>query len=105
MSLIEEYFRLKDLHEAKSGDRTILIYQVGSFYNMYTTEDNHLVLDIAELLSLRITLTNTNNKINMGSRENPYMAGFPSVAYEKNRDIILNNDYTFVSYKQTKNDP
>lgn len=104
MALIKEYFRLHDEYEAEYGDRTVLLYQVGTFYNMYTTDENQLVLDIANLIGFRITLMNTENKVNMGSRENPYMVGIPTISYEKYRDIILSNDYRVISHRQSKTD-
>lgn len=102
MALLEEYFVQQKHYVEKYGDRTLLMYQVGTFYEMYASEDYSVPLAIAELLDLRVTLRNSSNRVNAGTEKNPYLIGIPCVSYEKYYSIILNNNYTIIRYDQVK---
>ena len=39
MSLIDEYFEYQDKFELKYGENTIILMEVGSFFEIYGTDD------------------------------------------------------------------
>ena len=94
MALLEEYFKLQKQYVEKYGDRTLLFMQIGTFYELYSGTNDTLAFDISELLGLRLTLRDSSNRDNAGSFKNPYMIGFPCVAYDaKYHGLLLNNNY------------
>lgn len=113
--IILEYFKYCQEYTEKYGERTIVLIQIGSFYESYeydpdkdvNTEVKPVWPDIkvgnAVILShmLNMTLTKKNSK-KIYSLDNPNMLGFPCIAYNKYRDIILSNDHTIVRIDQEK---
>lgn len=117
--LITEYLLLQQKYEKQYGPRTILLMQVGTFYecwsydvNYCTSEDskidkdgklwNESIGNAPEIsLILNSVLTHENNSEPYGIC-NPFKVGFPVIAYEKNRDTLLSNDYTVVRMDQSK---
>lgn len=120
MSLIIEYFELQKKYQAQYGERTILLMQVGSFYETYEYDPTMCTSDEAKvdrngnvwnepvghsseiriLLNYELTM---QNKEAPYSIENPYKCGCPVIAYEKNRGTLLANDYLIVRMDQVKN--
>jgi len=107
-SSIEEYFRQQRLAEAQYGPDTIVLYECGSFYEMYGVENEHETIGQAsrmeELLNIRKTRRNKN--IPGGcTRSNPYMLGFPSNTVQKFLNILIQNGWTAVMIEQTTAPP
>lgn len=105
-SIIEVY--LKILKEAKKiyGNNTIFFMQVGSFFEMYSLEDEnkYLFKEVAEKLNLQITKRNKSIKeINI---KNPLMAGIPLPAFQRYLDILIKeNKYTIIIAEQITEPP
>ena len=97
MSMISIYFNIKDNVREKYGDKTLLLFQVGAFYEVYTKVDpvskeitEHQVIDFkrfTELASAKKT-------------EDTLMMGFRDYMIEKYIDKIQQNGYTAVVYNQ-----
>ena len=97
-NIINEYIELENLYK-KNYDKYIILLQVGSFYELYSTNPDEKKLKIVcELLN--IILTRKNKSIEKISKSNPYMAGFPCVSLEKYLETLINNNYTVIVYNQ-----
>ena len=105
MSVAEDYFKIWKKYSEKYGDKTAVLYQVGSFLELYGVDNGQEKLGNAEELSriLNITLTRKNKKILENSLQNPMLLGFPCVAKEKYIRILLEEDYTVIVVDQVKN--
>lgn len=103
-SLIEVYFDLQRNFEEKYGQNTIVMIEVGSFFEVYGVETDSLKLgkprEIAEILNLQITRRNKN--ILENSIKNPLLAGFPTAAFDRYiQRLIEENKYTIVVVRQS----
>ncbi len=101
-SLINEYFRLTLDYQTKYGPKTIVLMQVGAFFEMYGTKtDSSIMFDLCELCQL-----NTSDKrICVGNGDTVFMAGFRDYSLDKYVPRITDGGYTAVVYVQSKNDP
>ena len=101
----DEYLKVFKKYSEKYGEKTAVLYQVGSFLELYGVDNGHEKLGNAEELSriLNITLTRKSKKILENSLRNPLMLGFPCVAKEKYIRILLEEDYTVIVVDQVKN--
>lgn len=108
-SLIQEYYEYQKFYEDKYGKNTIVLIEIGSFYEAY--EGPYLdpvtnkVIEIgkAKIISdeLNILLTKKNKTLEV-SEKNPFMAGIPSVSMDKYVNILMSkNKYTIVKVDQT----
>lgn len=121
MGVLLEYLKLQRKFQQEYGDRTVLVYQMGSFYEIYEYDPTHCsdiqymrdedgVLweeNIGHAVQLSITLNCTlsqENKNKPYSVTNLAKIGFPIISYEKNRRTLLANDYIIVRMDQVKKD-
>jgi len=114
MGIVTEYLKYQQEYEEKYGERTIVLYQNGSFFELfeYSPEKNetneippwptHKIGHATELSKLLGYTLTKRNKSKPYSLENPNMIGFPCVAYEKHKDLLLSKDYTIVIVEQEK---
>ena len=114
MLLTTSYLKQQEEYSEKYGEKTIVLMQVGSFYEFYEIEPNKCeeklpwpnkkighVTKISSLLNMAATRKDKNKPYSLN---NCAMAGFPTVAYEKHRDVLLANNYTIVRIDQKKDD-
>lgn len=119
MGIITEYLKLQEHFEKKYGNKTVLLYQIGSFYEVYEYNIHYCIHDTAKIDAegkewsksigkaieistvLNCFLTQENNNEPYGIR-NPHKLGFPVIAYEKNKNTLLANDYFIVRMDQDK---
>jgi DNA mismatch repair protein MutS len=102
MSVYNDYVEKTIKYKEEYGNKTIVLYQVGSFYEMYSTDDNIVNLtEITDLLNIQKTKRN-KSKIDINDN-NPYMAGFGICSLDKYKRILLNANYTVVIIDQTEN--
>jgi DNA mismatch repair protein MutS len=110
--MIVSYLKLQEEYSEKYGDRTVVLMQVGSFYETYEYDpskdtevrawpDQRLghSVEIGGLLNMVVT---RKDKGKPYSLTNVDMVGFPMVAYAKHRDVLLSNDFTIVRVDQKK---
>lgn len=112
MGLIDEYFKYQLKYEEKYGKRTVILYQKGSFYNIYEYDpDNSSCTDdpkvgkIGHAVNLSIILNmhlTRDSKKKPYSYKNPHMIGFPCISYDKQRDTILAAKYTIIRFDERK---
>lgn len=104
MSVASEYFKLLSEYRRKYGDRTAVLMQVGSFYEIYGVDNDKQKIGNAEELSqmLNIVLTKKNKRIESNDFNNPLMMGFPCLALNKYLPVFMNEQYTVVIVDQVK---
>lgn len=97
------YFKLQKLFEKKYGENTVVLMEIGTFFEVYEVNNDEEQIgkakEIAELLNIQ--LTRKNKSILENSKENPIMAGVPAISLEKHLSrIISEQKYTVVIIKQ-----
>ena len=102
MPLIEDYIELQEKYEKKYGDKTIVLYECGQFFEIYgvvnETESLGRIYEISDITNLSVS--KRSDKYGPVSRKNPLMAGFPNHSFEKWKDILLKNNYTIIKIEQ-----
>ena len=101
--LTQKYFKLQQLFESKYGKDTIVLMEIGTFFEVYEVNNDEEQIgkakEIAELLNIQ--LTRKNKSILENSQSNPLMAGVPAVSFEKHINrIIQEQKYTIAIIKQ-----
>ena len=101
--LTEVYFELQKHFESKYGEKTIILMEIGSFFELYEVNNDELKIgkakEIAELLNIQ--LTRKNKTIVENSIKNPLLAGVPTVSIERYLARLINSKkYTIVMVKQ-----
>lgn len=97
------YFKLQKLFEKKYGHNTVVLMEIGTFFEVYEVNNEQEQIgkakEIAELLNIQ--LTRKNKSILENSPENPIMAGVPAISLEKHLARIINEQkYTVVIIRQ-----
>jgi DNA mismatch repair protein MutS len=102
-SMIEVYFELQIEYTEKFGEKTIVLFENGKFFEIYGTNELGKAREITDLLN--IALTRKDKESNTIDIKTPYMAGFPTMASDRHIDILLENDWTIVMVEQITNPP
>ena len=111
MSLLNEYFEYQSKFEKKYGRNTIVIMEVGSFFEIYGTNngDNNeygKIKEVSEMTSLSVAPK--KGQTSYSHKDYVHMAGFPNYSIDKWKDILLKNGYTVIIIEQDshgKKDP
>jgi len=106
--LSEIYFDLQRHFEQKYGKNTIILIEIGSFFELYEVNNDKLKIgkakEIAEFLNIQ--LTRKNKTIVENSIKNPLLAGVPTVSIERYiARLIGAKKYTIVIVKQKGEPP
>lgn len=102
--IIEIYMELQDYYEQKFGKDVIILYELGSFYEIYQYDNKGKAIEVSQLLN--ILLTKKNKKIERVDASNPNMCGLPSIKLEKYLDIFLREEkYTIIIVSQVGQAP
>lgn len=89
---------------AEFGSQTIVLFQCGSFFEVYSIDDGLVdIRAICELLNIQ--WTRKNKSIIEVSRDNCLMAGFPLHALSKFVGILVKANYTVVVIEQVTPPP
>ena len=101
----EEYLKLqKHYSDLYSNNKTIVLMQIGSFHEAYSTNDEGY--DLHKLSNiLNIIVSKKNKKIKEVSNKNPYMLGFPTVATPKFIKILIENGFHVIKIDQVTEPP
>lgn len=103
-TIFDEYQRYTEKYQHEYGKNTLVLMEVGSFYEMYATDDSKIDLySVGNLLNIQVT--RKNKSIPEVSRSNYMLAGFPSYCLDKFTNILLDNQYTIVLVSQTTPPP
>jgi len=104
MSITERYIYEFNKYKKQYGDKTLVLMQVGSFYEMYSTDTIGPDLkNIADLLNT--VCTKKDKSVKEVSISNPYLVGFPMVATDKFVSLLIRNGYTLVMVDQVTPPP
>ena len=107
-NILDEYITYHNTYINKYGKKTLILMQVGSFYECYGILRNNIwtgpnLIQIADILN--IVCTRKDKSITEISEKNPYMLGFPIVASNKFINILLENGYTIIMIDQVTPPP
>ncbi len=105
MSLVKEYFELSKKYQEEYGDNTILLMQVGSFFEVYGIYDSQKETITGSRLEAftQICELNIAEKNICVGENNVIMAGFKDVMIEKYIKKIQDAGFTAVVYTQDEN--
>ena len=82
MKIVEEYLQLDSEYKSKYGKRTFLLYQVGSFFEVYGLDNNDNsmknIQKFGEICDLKV-----EKKKQLIDGQDVYMAGFRDYLVEK----------------------
>ena len=102
MALIKEYFELTNRYQDDYGENTILLMQVGSFFEVYgifnektETIFGSKIVEFSQICELNIVEKNT-----CVGKDNVMMAGFKDMQIEKYIKKIQDSGFTAVVYAQ-----
>ena len=102
MTMIDDYLSLQDQYEKKYGEKTIVLYECGQFFEIYGVvndqEKSGRIYEKSDLTNLSVS--KKGSKYAPISRKNPLMAGFPNHSYEKWKNILLKHNYTIIKIEQ-----
>jgi DNA mismatch repair protein MutS len=101
VSIYDTYFADQDKYSKIYGDKTIVFYQIGKFYESYCTKDRGYTKleELEPLLNIKfIRRDNTNKEDNK-----PNQFGINCVAISKNLSILMEHGYTIVLFDQKTN--
>jgi DNA mismatch repair protein MutS len=103
-NIVSEYISSHNEYIKKYGDKTVVLMQVGSFFEMYMTNNAGPNLkEISQMLN--IVCTKKDKSVLEVSIKNPYMLGFPLVASDKFITILIQNGYTVALIEQVTPPP
>jgi len=102
--LVKDYFEIHDYYTNIYGvGRTIILMQVGSFHEAYSTDKDGINLcKLTQELDICCTRKNKNLEL---SKSNPNMMGFPVHTTYNFIDKLINLNYTIVLIDQTTEPP
>ena len=105
--LIDEYLEYQLKFEEKYGHETLVLMQVGSFFEFYGVDNKDEKIGNLQFITelLNIQMTRRNKAILENSRSNCLMAGFPVHALKKFIPLLLNNNYTIILIEQVTEPP
>lgn len=105
--LIDDYFEYQISFEKKYGKKTVVLMQVGSFFEFYGVNNEQEKIGDPQMITemLNIQLTRRNKQILENSRSNCLMAGFPLNSLKRFINILLTNYYTVILIEQVTEPP
>ena len=106
--IYDEYIQYCIDYEKKYGKETVILMEVGGFFELYGVDYNGNksgadIYKVASLLGIQVSRKNKN--IIENSNTNPLMAGFPSYTLNKFIDILVTNNKTVVLVEQVTSPP
>ena len=106
-NLLNKYLEYQINFEKKYGKQTLVLMQVGSFFEIYgVNNEKEKIGDLQKVTEiLNITLTRRNKAILENSRENCLMAGIPTRSLKRYLNILLQNNYTIILIEQVTEPP
>ena len=100
MVLTGDYFDIQNEYELKYGNDTVVLMQVGSFYEAYATSSQGKAGDVAKACNMILTSKNKKEAI---SFSNPHMCGMPTPSLPRYVGVLTGVGYTVVIVDQNNN--
>ena len=89
---VTHYYEIQEEYKKKYGEKVIVFYQLGSFYEIYANkEDEYQMVIGSDLLNLRIA-----------KKAESFMQGFPDHSVQRFENILLSEGFTVVIVNQRK---
>lgn len=114
MNIATIYLKYQEEYQNKYGENTVVLMQIGNFYEIYSYDpekdlspppwpDRKLgkADEVAPILNMVLTRRDKNKPYSITTCN---MVGFPLVAFDKHRDLLLSHDYTLIRIDQKKNE-
>ena len=106
--ILKEYINYHDENTKKYGENTVVLMQVGGFYEIYAVENDTVsvgadIYKLADILGIQVA--RRNKSISEISYDNFLMAGWNTFALPKFQKILLNHNYTIVLVNQITEPP
>ena len=99
INIHEEYLQYHEKYIGKYGSKSIVLMQVGSFYECYSTDTRGPNLfESSDVLN--IICTPKDKSIKTIDEKNPYMLGFNCAATNKFLKLLIDNGYTVIMIDQ-----
>jgi DNA mismatch repair protein MutS len=109
MTIIDDYLEEQEKYTKLYGESTIVMMQVGHFFEAYAVDNDQEKNNSKNLYTLsdvmNIQLTRKNKKIIENSRKNPLMIGFNLWSVDKYIQILTDNHYTIIMIEQDRQGP
>lgn len=106
--IYDDYIDYTETYKQKYGERTLVLMEVGSFFEIYAIKNDTEVVGadiyhIADICNLQVS--RKNKSVLENNRKNPLMAGFPSYALSKHSQTLLQHHYSIVLVEQVTPPP
>lgn len=101
--ITEMYFKIQEYYEEKYGIDTVVLFELGTFFEIYEVDNDEMQIGKAKEISelLNIQLTRKSKTILTNDVKNPLMAGVPVVSFERYLARLVNEDkYTIIIIRQ-----
>lgn len=106
-TLIDDYLNYQLEHEKKYGKRTVVLMEVGSFFEIYGVDNDTEKIGkpkkISTILNIAFTRKNKSNPNN--NRGNPLFCGFQSGSLDRMVTVLLKENFTIVLIEQVTPPP
>ena len=97
--LVKDYFTIHNFYSKIYGEKTLILIQIGVFYECYgTNEDGANLKEIAKKLDILCIKKNIRNPL---SKLNPRIISFPIYIVQDYIEKLLNMNYTIIKINQT----
>ena len=107
MTIIETYLKLTNDYKNEYGNKTLVLMQVGSFFEVYGLQDKDGTISGSDIIEFsEICDMNISKKIGQVQKKNVMMAGFGIAQLDKYLRKLQDSGYTIPVYTQdspTKN--
>lgn len=97
-TLIQIYFDYQIEFEKKYGNKSVVLMQVGGFFELYGVDNETEKIGNAKSICdlINITLSRRDKSILENSRKNAQMAGFPTANLHKYVNVLIQHSYTVI---------
>lgn len=105
-NILKEYVKLYKKYNQEHGQKVVLLFQIGKFYEVYTVEEETNILignaeEISNILEIKLTKKDSTKEF---SKSNPFFTGFPIFSSTKFINKLIKNDYIVIVYDQEETD-
>ncbi len=106
-SLIEIYFDYQQEFEKKYGEKTLVLMQVGGFFEFYGVDNDVEKIGNSRIVAdlMNITLSRRDKNVLENNRKNALMAGFPIANLRKYVPVMIQNGYTVIVIEHVSSAP